>query len=131
MITPQSPFSVGLQHDIGAFTGAQREQIQGTRENHSWYEHKPYRPTDLVIRTIHILEEFVSAGDFLVYKFPVWSWYCPTTTPCTTTYQCEQGEGRCCQGKRLSSGRQAISSYSRRCESMLTSSQPYHHTLVH
>jgi hypothetical protein len=22
-----------------------------------------------------VLEEFVAAGDFLAYKFPVWSWY--------------------------------------------------------
>jgi len=30
---------------------------------------------ELTMRHRAILEEFVAAGDFLAYKFPVWTWY--------------------------------------------------------
>lgn len=33
------------------------------------------RISELIMTCCRALEEFIAAGDFLTYKFPVWTWY--------------------------------------------------------
>lgn len=51
--------------------GAAREQVQGDRLHHAW---SVLHRCVLVVADGARTEEFVAAGDFLTYKFPVWSW---------------------------------------------------------
>lgn len=60
------------------------------------------------------VEEFVAAGDFLAYKFPVWSWYVDWPKWVFLVLMYLQGKGRVFQGARLPACRQAISRYSER-----------------
>ena len=62
----------------------------------------------LILRT----EEFVAAGDFLTYKFPVWSWYASKPVlQAILGYNISstlQGSGRSVQNARFPPNRQAI-----------------------
>ncbi len=55
-----------------AFLGAQGEQIQGAWAYNTWCVRVTYLTLTCGLK---FPEEFVVAGDFLVYKFPVWNWY--------------------------------------------------------
>ena len=53
--------------------GPQGKQVQRERLYHSGYGTAAAFPASQPL-THRVPEEFVLAGDFLVYKFPVWQW---------------------------------------------------------